>query len=209
MRSLTKRGKKESIPGNCAEKKENPVKLHQLKVILLLAAFPAISHPQDKPAAPPAATPPAFQTKTTPTPPPAERKKPKKVWTNDDISSVKGDVSVVGEQNNSDDAADTTRSYQAYRNINLHQRQVAVYRDQIQQLQGQIEATDKRISQLRNFKGENPSPSGGINPARGYNMVPLEDQWKQLEERKKQLQAKIQDIENDAKKNGIEPGELR
>lgn len=106
----------------------------------------------------------------------------------------------MGEQTNSDDNADAARSYQTYRNNNLHQRQVAMYRDQIQQIQGQIETVDRRISQLKNFKGENTAPSGGINPSQGYNMVPLEDQVKQLEERKKQLQSRIQDVEADAKK---------
>ena len=43
----------------------------------------------------------------------------------------------------------------------------------------------------------------------GYNMVPFADQVKQLEDAKKQLQAQIQDIEYEARKNGIEPGELR
>ena len=53
------------------------------------------------------------------------------------------------------------------------------------------------------------APAEGINPARGYNMVPLEEQVKKLEERNKQLQAKIQDLEYEAMKSGIEPGELR
>ena len=68
---------------------------------------------------------------------------------------------------------------------------------------------DKRIAQLKNFKGENTSPSGGININQGYNMVPVEDQVKQLEEKKKQLEAKIEDTENEARKNGIDPGDLR
>ena len=40
-------------------------------------------------------------------------------------------------------------------------------------------------------------------------MVPLEDQIKQLEGQKKQLNVKIEDVENDARKNGIESGDLR
>ena len=183
------------------------VRLRHLEAVLLFAAFPAISHAQDKPAPPAPA--PSSPAKPTATPAPAEKKKSKKVWTNDEIGSVKGEVSVVGEQTKSEDKADAARPYQAQRNDNLHQRQVSMYRDQIQQIQAQIETADKRISQLKNFKGENTAPSGGINPSQGYNMVPLEDQVKQLEERKKQLQAKIQDVEADAKKNGIEPGELR
>ena len=40
-------------------------------------------------------------------------------------------------------------------------------------------------------------------------MVPLDEQEKQLEAKKKQLLAAIEDLENQAKKEGIEPGELR
>ncbi len=40
-------------------------------------------------------------------------------------------------------------------------------------------------------------------------MVPLEEQVKQLEGKKKELQTNIEDLENEARKNGIEPGELR
>jgi uncharacterized protein (UPF0335 family) len=37
----------------------------------------------------------------------------------------------------------------------------------------------------------------------------LEDQIKQLEEKKKKLQGQIDDLENEARKNGIDPGKLR
>ena len=62
---------------------------------------------------------------------------------------------------------------------------------------------------MKNFKAEDSSPSGGINPNGRYIMVPLDEQVKQLEAKKKQLEANIEDLENQAKKEGIEPGELR
>jgi predicted nucleic acid-binding Zn-ribbon protein len=178
----------------------------------MLAFVPILTPAQDTSSgatATPATT--TTQAKTTPAPAPAEKekKKPKKVWTNDELGSVEGDVSVVGEQDFSAEDRQSSNTYQANNRKNIRQQQISNYRGQIQQLQGQIDAAEKRISQLKNFKGENTAPSGGINPTQGYNMVPLEDQVKQLEERKKQLQARIEDVENDARKNGIEPGELR
>jgi len=83
------------------------------------------------------------------------------------------------------------------------------YRAAIGELRKKIDVADQRISQLKNFKANDSSPSGGVNPNRGYNMVPLDEQVKQLEEKKKQLLASIEDLENQAKKEGIEPGELR
>jgi uncharacterized protein (UPF0335 family) len=43
----------------------------------------------------------------------------------------------------------------------------------------------------------------------GYSMTPVEDQVKQLEEKKKQIQAQIDALEDQARKNGFEPGQLR
>jgi hypothetical protein len=138
-----------------------------------------------------------------------EKKKPKKVWTNDEIGSVKGNVSVVGDANSSSAKTVEKRSVSSSPANDARQQQIEHYRDQIQDYQAQIDAIDKRIDQLKNFKAENTSPSGGINMNQGYDMVPLEDQVKQLEAKKKQLQGKIEDTEVEARKNGIDSGDLR
>ncbi|HTZ47302.1 MAG TPA: hypothetical protein VMH20_06905 [Verrucomicrobiae bacterium] len=136
-----------------------------------------------------------------------EKKKPKKVWTNDEIGSVKSTVSVVGNETASPTSApakpSSTDAGQA------RQQLVDSFRERIRNYQSQIDAIDQRIAQLKNFKADNTSPSGGININHGYDMVPLEDQVKQLEEQKKKLQGKLDDTEAEARKNGIAPGELR
>jgi chaperonin cofactor prefoldin len=184
---------------------------------LLFTALPARAQSPDAGSAPastakPADAPPASSTPATPAAAP-EKKKPKKVWTNDEIGSVKGGVSVVG-----DGASSKTNTPSTGNALppapegavgDARQTMVENYRNQMQHYQAQIESIDKRISQLKNFKAENTSPSGGININHGYDMVPLEDQVKQLEEKKKQLQAKIDDTENEARKNGIDTGDLR
>ena len=134
--------------------------------------------------------------------------KPKKVWTNDDVGSLKSSVSVVGGKNQpqsqSESADDANEE-----GSDLHARKVRQYRDAIEQLRLQIGQADARIAQLKNFKADNGSPSGGINPNHEYSMVPPEEQVKQLEARKKELEAKIEDLENQARKEGIDPGDLR
>lgn len=175
---------------------------------LAVAGWPCSGQTPDTSAAKPAAT----ATKSTEKPRDAsatEKKKPKKVWTNEELSSVEGGVSVVGSSENS---PAPEKSGGAERNTaagSLKDQQIKNYRGQIQQLRAQMDAADKRIAQLKNFKGENSAPSGGINPNQGYDMVPPDEQVKQLEEKKKQLQAKIDDIEVEARKAGIEPGDLR
>jgi hypothetical protein len=138
-----------------------------------------------------------------------DKKKPKKVWTEDDISKVGGNISVVGDSSSSGAAKSSSQPGGASSDNSTQGNQVEYYRDQIRRLQAQINATDKKISDLRNFKADNSSASGGINPNHGYSMTPIPDQIKQLEDKKKQIQDKMDAVTDEARKKGIEPGQLR
>ena len=184
-----------------------------LGIFLLALAFGCPAQTQDtpnrdstgaKPAASADKSAPKQDTLATP-----EKKKPKKVWTNDEVATLPGEVSVVGEANQGVEPRRKAGYDSASDRGQAQERQIDSYRQQIGELRNQIDAADQRIAQLKNFKGENGSPTGGINPNKGYNMVPLEDQIKQLEEKKKKLQGQIDDLENEARKNGIDPGKLR
>ena len=185
--------------------------------VISVAVHPSLAYPQDTSAPTVTATP-----QTSPAPAAAkaqslvpavqaaDKKKPTKVWTNDEITSVKNGVSVVGDTDKNGSRHSYLRADdQEKENQDLHKQQVGKCRNQIRELRDRIDAVDKRLAQLRDFKADNTSPSGGIKMHQGYNMVPFADQVKQLEDAKKQLQAQIQDIEYEARKNGIEPGELR
>lgn len=151
-----------------------------------------------------------------PVPAPAT-KKPKKVWTNDEIGSVGGTISVVGGASNSSTASSGAGGNPSARSGlspnggsgGARQRQLAAYRRQIRQLQAQIAAADAKISELRSFKGENTAPSEGINPREHYSMTPVSGQIQQQKDNKKKLQAQLENIEDEARKNGFEPGDLR
>jgi len=172
---------------------------------LLLLAIPAFAQSQDAAAT---STKPQTPDSNAPANPSPEKKKPKKVWTNDELGKSSGGVSVVGgaaaPPSDSKPKTDETTPKDAAR-----QQQISNYKEQLSKLQTQIDAADKRIDQLKNFHGENSSPSGGINMNQGYNMVPVSDQIQQLEDKKKQLRAKMDDLENDAHKNGITSDDLR
>jgi len=139
---------------------------------------------------------------------PADGTKPKKIWTNEEVGSLKGDVSVVGTNRPAESQTQTTSNGSGTA-VDPRQGKIQRYRAAIAELRKKIDAGDERIAQLKNFKADDSSPNGGINPNRGYNMIPLDEQVKQLEEKKQQLLASIDDLENQAKKEGIEPGELR
>jgi hypothetical protein len=165
-----------------------------------------LAQSSDQASSPQTAPKPAGATAKTSAPAVPETKKPKKVWTNDEIGSVKGGVSVVGDEGASSSSPTKQPPSSGEQS---HQQQVDSYRDRIHNYQSQIDAIDQRIAQLKNFKADNTTPSGGINLHQGYDTVPLEDQVKQLEQKKAKLQANLDDTEAEARKNGIEPGELR
>jgi hypothetical protein len=137
--------------------------------------------------------------------------KPKKVWTNDEVSNVGGDgaISVVGKASAGDSNSASNSVQKSATGSSAREKQAATYRDRIHQLNNQLETIDKKIAELRNFKADNSSPSGGIDMHHGYYMTPMEDQVKALEEKKKQIQAQIDAVEDQARKNGFEPGLLR
>ena len=173
---------------------------------LILASAPSAALAQS--SDPGSAPQPAPQTKTQ-DPKTAQKKKPPKVWTNEEIESVHGGVSVVGSEGEQESKNPAVKPEKKEQEESAKHALVERYRRQIQELHAQIDAADRKIAQLKAFKGENTTPSGGINPYQGYNMVPPEEQVKQLEEQKKRVQGKIEDLENEARKNGIDPGDLR
>jgi hypothetical protein len=142
-----------------------------------------------------------------------QKKKPKKVWTNEEMPTLQGKISVVGdpEQANASSESRKWNNDSDPGNANNLEREKAIanYREQLRQLRERQDGIDKKITDFRNFKADNASPSGGINVRNRYTMTPAEDQIRQLEDQKKQIQAKIDAIEDEARKNGIEPGELR
>jgi len=139
---------------------------------------------------------------------PTKTEKTKKVWTNDEVGTLQGTVSVVGTEHGADGRTQSTKNVPGTA-TDPRRGKIQRYRAAIAELRKKIDDADRRISQMKNFKAEDSSPSGGINPNGRYIMVPLDEQVKQLEAKKKQLEANIEDLENQARKEGIEPGELR
>ena len=178
-----------------------------LLLLLLGGVLPALCRAQsEQQATPPPASQPATPAANSQTPPPAGKtEKTRKVWTNDEVGDLRGPVSVVGTKHSVERATQPSQSGAADGRRGKVQR----YRAAIATLRKKIDAVDQQIAQYKNFKADNSSPSGGINPHRGYSMLPPDERVKQLEEKKKQMLTSIEELENQAKKEGIEPGELR
>jgi hypothetical protein len=164
-------------------------------LISLDAMAPALSYGQAQPT-------PATQQPATANTPPANAK-PAKVWTNDELGTLRNSpgVSVVGNQA-PQKASAPSRGYSLEKDPSWYRKQLQPLRADIDRLNAQIEKTKAFLS------GEKVNEP---TPIRAYVSVPgnPQDQLKQLEDRRDADQAKIDDILDRARHNGVEPGALR
>lgn len=76
-------------------------------------------------------------------------------------------------------------------------------------MQTQISDVDKEIVRLDRFKkGESPG-CAGMQLHKGYNLAPIDEQVQKLQVKRKQLEERLNTLLDDARKRGIEPGQLR
>jgi hypothetical protein len=134
---------------------------------------------------------------------PTAKTKPAKVWTNDEINTLHDSpgVSVVGNQ--------TPQKVRAPSRGYSLQKDPAWYRQQLQPLRADLDKLDAQIEKTKAFlSGEKVSEP---TPIRAYVSIPgnPQDQLKQLEDRRVADQARIDDILDRARHNGVEPGALR
>lgn len=165
-----------------------------MAVVLIIFAAPlALAQSPDSASAQPAGQP-----KDSAAQP--EAKKPAKVWTNENLSDASGSVSVVGDAKSKPKVAAPKTNAQFVTSV----------RKQLEKLQKQISDVDKQLTDLKNFsKGEPSTSPGGIKLGQRYNREPLEVQIRALEDKKKDLQSKMDELLDEARKKGVEPGELR
>ena len=121
---------------------------------------------------------------------------PKKVWTNEDIPSAK----LPADKRNQNSAAPKQTADAAT---------VERIRKALLKLQSQLDDVNKKLKSYNDFtKGEAVS-SGSREMDKGVSRVPVDQQISQLEEKKKQLEGQIGDLYDEARKKGIDPGQLR
>ena len=148
---------------------------------------PAPAAPQPAPAASGAASPKDPNARKDQA---KEKKKPKKVWTEEEISAVGGSISVVGDQHPSNSSSPAPALPAA-----SDGRDAAYYRGRLAPLRQQIEDLDREIQQMKNSKGS------------VRENVDSQVQLRQSQREKTQKQ--IGEIEEDARRHGIRPGDLR
>lgn len=135
--------------------------------------------------------------------PGTETRKTRKVLTDEDLSKSTGKISVVRNGEDQDQpkaAAPRKPANPAY---------VASVRNQLEKLLKQMVDLDKQITDLKNFKAGEPSTNAsGVRLDKRYEREPIEVQIRALEDRKKDLQSKLDALYDEARKRGVPSGEL-
>ena len=149
-------------------------------------------------SAPPPASKPQDSTAGT------ETRKTRNVLTNEDLSKSTGKISVVG---NGEDK-DKPKAAAPPKPGNPNPGYVASVRNQLEKLLKQMVDLDKQITDLKNFKAGEPSTNASGVLDRHYEREPIEVQIRALEDKKKDLQSRLDALYDEARKKGVASGEL-
>jgi chromosome segregation ATPase len=145
--------------------------------------------------------------------PPAQKppeKKAKKVWTNDDIDLLRGAPSgtavsgapAVPETAAGEKPAEKEKPLAS-------EKDPKTYREKLVPLRAQLAQLDAQIKQMRDLL-TNPTQASNVVDLRhtSVTMRP-EVSLNELEQKRRQLQQKISDLEDEARRNGIASGDIR
>jgi hypothetical protein len=131
-----------------------------------------------------------------------------KVWTSDDLEKfhAAGLISVVGQVDEGMSVSESTpRNYEVTRDPEWYAEQAARLRDELEYRQAQLREYRQALDDARSLK----ESTGGINLVGEDFAVTPEAGIEILQQRVNEAQAELDDLEDLARRNDIEPGTLR
>jgi peptidoglycan hydrolase CwlO-like protein len=171
--------------------------LGRLLTFALLSAFlvsVSLAQSQDNP---PSQTPgPSSSSPDSTATPPT----PKKVWTNEDMSSVKGGVSVVGKRN---------QNYKLTPAQTADPATVDRFKKGLQKLQTQLDDVNAKLASYKQFQEGEHVSTGERDMSKAYSRTPVDQQIAQLQKKQTDLTTQIGDLLDEARKKGIDSSQLR
>lgn len=141
----------------------------------------------------------AIAQQPTDPPPNTAAPKPKKVYTNDDVQPAADGTAAAAKP------AHTATSSGKEPNAELARSM----RAKLEKLEAQIKDADKQLDELKRFRAGETSGDASHQWNKGYNRTPIPEQIAKLEEKRSQLQVQVEAIYDEARKKGIQPGQLR
>jgi hypothetical protein len=131
-----------------------------------------------------------------------------KVWTNDDLEKLHaaGLISIVGQVSEETSVSETAaRDYEMTQDPEWYAKQAAKVRDELEYRRARLRQYQQAIYDTRSLK----ESTGGINLVGEDFAITPEDGIEILQQRVMEVQEKLDDLEDLARRNDIEPGALR
>ena len=132
---------------------------------------------------------------------PAKTSTPKKVWTNENMSEASGSISVVGDKRNQKYSMTPAKS--------ADPGTISRIRQELQKSQSQLVEVNQKLASFKEFQAGETVSKGDDENSKGYIRTPVNQQIAALEQKRKKLEAQIDALVDEARKKGIEPGQLR
>jgi len=138
---------------------------------------------------------------------------PKKVYTEDDIPSLKKDgLSVVGEKDSRTEAEAGKPDAKPADTAPKSDKDEAYWRGRAQKIRDQMAAVDQEIDKVKDEIKKGGAAGFDAQTGRNQNVVYFEDrntQLKNLEKKKDELQKQMDALEDEARQAGVPVGWLR
>jgi uncharacterized protein (UPF0335 family) len=125
--------------------------------------------------------------------------KPKKVYTNDDVQPASEGTAAAAKPTRSTAPSGKEPNAELARSM----------RAKLEKLEVQIKDADKQIDDLKRFQAGETNGDASHQWHKGYNTTPIPEQIAKLEQKRSQLQVQVEAIYDEARKRGIQPGQLR
>ncbi|HYL09692.1 MAG TPA: hypothetical protein VEU31_03055 [Candidatus Acidoferrales bacterium] len=149
------------------------------------------------------------QENSSQTPSSGKPSKPRKIWTEDDLNTLKANVSIVGNPSGARGTLQKKPQAGKPQDLLPPEKDPAWYQRQLSPLRAQIERIDAEIRKMKGVQdGKETSDAG-----RQYNGADLplnsQDRIEFLGKKKREFQDRVEALEDQARRNGINPGDLR
>lgn len=136
----------------------------------------------------------------------AQEKDPRKVWTNEDLEHLAArplaNTPASPASDESPQASPVEKHY-------VRAKDAKWYVSQLKPLQTQVEQIDKQLRSLRQARKDGRGTTGAVALDQDAEGVTTDAQIQVLEQRRKQLLLKIDDLEDQSRRNGLDPGAVR
>jgi hypothetical protein len=135
-----------------------------------------------------------------------QRKDTKRVWTNDDLQHLAARLLAnTPASPSSNESPQTTPAEKHY----VRAKDAKWYVSQQKPLQTQIDDIDSQLRRLRQARKDGRGTTGAVALDQDAEGVTTDAQIQILEQRRKKLLLQIDGLENQARRNGVDPGDVR